>query len=66
MIAIETLREAVARLSLEDQAGFVAYVLQALPPPDFQRADDEVAQRLHELKSGGAGQLAIAAPVRYS
>jgi hypothetical protein len=33
MIAIETLREAVARLSLKDRAAFAAYVLQTLPPP---------------------------------
>lgn len=52
MIAIETLREEAARLSLKDRAAFAAYVLQTLPPPDFQVTDEEVAERLDELKSG--------------
>ncbi len=52
MIAIETLREEAARLPLEDRAAFAAYVLQTLPPPDFQVTDEEVAERLDELKSG--------------
>ncbi len=52
MIAIETLREEAARLSLKDRAAFAAYVLQTLPPPDFQVTDEEVAGRLHELDSG--------------
>jgi len=57
MIAIEILREGAARLPLKDRAAFAAYVLQTLPPPDFQVTDDDVAQRLRELKSGAVQGL---------
>ena len=57
MIAIETLREEAARLPLKDRAAFAAYMLQTLPPPDCQVTDEEVAQRLHELKSGAVQGL---------
>lgn len=51
-MAIETLREEAARLPLKDRAAFAAYMLQALPPPDYGVSDEVVAERLEALKSG--------------
>jgi hypothetical protein len=52
VIAIETLREEVRRLPLEEREEFAAFVLDTLPPPDEGVSDEEVARRLEEMRSG--------------
>lgn len=52
MIAIETLREEVRKLPLEERTAFAAFVLDTLPPPEDGVSDEEVAQRLEEMRSG--------------
>ncbi len=52
VIAIETLREEVRKLPLEERAAFAAFVLDTLPPPDYEVSDEEAQRRWDEMESG--------------
>lgn len=52
MIAIETLRDEVMKLPLEERAAFAAFVLDTLPPADYSVPDEEVARRWEEMDAG--------------
>lgn len=52
MIPIETLREEVAKLPLEERAAFYEFVLSTLPAPDHNVSDQELTRRWEEMESG--------------
>lgn len=59
MIAIETLREEVRKLSLEDRAAFAVFVLDTLPPPQHVVSDEEVSRRWEEMESGAVEGISM-------
>jgi hypothetical protein len=59
VIAIETLRDEVSRLPLEDRAAFAAFVLETLPPPEYCVSDEEVQRRWNEMESGAVTGISM-------
>lgn len=52
MVSIAEFKEQAAALPVEQRASLASFLLHSLPEPDYDVSDDEVAERVRQLKSG--------------
>jgi hypothetical protein len=51
MVSIAEFQEQVAALPVEQRASLASFLLHSLPDPDYDVSDEEVAERVRQVKS---------------
>ena len=52
MVSIAEFKEQVAALPVEQRASLASFLLHSLPDPDYDVSDEEVAERVRQMRSG--------------
>ena len=52
MVSIAEFKEQVAALPVEERASLASFLLHSLPDPDYDVSDEEVAERVRQMRSG--------------
>jgi hypothetical protein len=52
MVSLAEFKEQAAALSVEQRASLASFLLHTLPEPDYEVSDEEVAERLRQMKLG--------------
>ncbi len=53
----EEIKNQISKMSIEERASLVSYILHDLPAPSFDVTDAEVVSRCAELDSGAAQEM---------
>jgi Ca2+-binding EF-hand superfamily protein len=59
MISLAEFKEQAAALSVEQRASLASFLLHSLPEPGYDVSDEEVAERLRQMKSGEVGSISM-------
>ena len=59
MVNIAKFKEQVAALPVEQRASLASFILHSLPDPDYDVSDEEVAERVRQIKSGEVGTISL-------
>lgn len=52
MVSLSEVKEQAAALPVEQRAWLASFLLQSLPDPDYEVSDEEVAERVRQIKAG--------------
>jgi len=59
MVNISEVQEQVAALPVEQRASLASFLLHSLPDPDYDVSDEEVAERVRQVKSGEVATISM-------
>jgi len=59
MVSFTEFKEQVAALPIEQRASLASFILHSLPDPDYDVPDEEVAERVRQIKSGEVGTISM-------
>ena len=60
MVGLEEFKKQTAALPVEQRASLASFLLHSLPEPDYDVSDEEVAERLRQMKAGEASTISMA------
>lgn len=60
MVSLAEFKKQTAALPVEQRASLASFLLHSLPEPDYDVSDEEVAERLRQMKSGEVSTLSMA------
>ncbi len=60
MISLAEFKKQTAALPVEQRASLASFLLHSLPEPNYDVSDEEVAERLRQMKSGEVSTLSMA------
>ncbi len=60
MVSLEEFQKQTAALPVEQRASLASFLLHSLPEPDYDVSDEEVAERLRQMKSGEVSTISMA------
>jgi Ca2+-binding EF-hand superfamily protein len=60
MTNLAEFKKQTAALPVEQRASLASFLLHSLPGPDYDVSDEEVAERLRQMKSGEVGTISMA------
>ncbi len=59
MVCFADIKKQTAALPIEQRASLASFLLHSLPEPDYDVSDEEVAERLRQLKSGEVSTISM-------
>ena len=59
MVDIVEFQEQAAALPVEQRASLASFLLHSLPDPDYDVSDEEVAERVRQMKSGEVASISM-------
>ncbi|PAW75191.1 MAG: hypothetical protein B9S38_02185 [Verrucomicrobiia bacterium Tous-C4TDCM] len=59
MANLAEFKEQVAALPVEQRASLASFLLHSLPDPDYDVSDEEVAERVRQMKSREVGSISM-------
>jgi hypothetical protein len=59
MVNLEEFKEQAAALPVEQRASLASFLLHSLPEPDYEVSDEEVVERLRQMKSGEVSTISM-------
>jgi hypothetical protein len=59
MVSLAEFKEQAAALSVEQRASLASFLLHSLPEPDYDVSDEEVAERIRQMKSGEVSSISM-------
>ncbi len=59
MVSIAEFQEQVAALPVEQRASLASFLLRSLPDPDYDVSDEEVAERVRQVKFGEVATISM-------
>ena len=59
MVSIAEFQEQVAALPVEQRASLASFLLHSLPDPDYDVSDDELVERVRQVKSGEVATISM-------
>jgi hypothetical protein len=59
MVSLADIKKQTAALPIEQRASLASFLLHSLPEPDYDVSDEEVAERLRQLKSGEVSTISM-------
>jgi hypothetical protein len=59
MVSFADIKKQTAELPIEQRASLASFLLHSLPEPDYDVSDEEVAERLRQLKSGEVSTISM-------
>jgi Putative addiction module component len=59
MVSLAEFKKQTAALPVEQRASLASFLLHSLPEPDYDVSDEEVAERLRQLKSGEVSTISM-------
>ena len=59
MVNLEEFKEQAAALPVEQRASLASFLLHSLPEPSYDVSDEEVAERLRQIKSGEVSTISM-------
>jgi hypothetical protein len=59
MVSFADIKKQTAALPVEQRASLASFLLHSLPEPDYDVSDEEVAERLRQLKSGEVSTISM-------
>lgn len=60
MVSLADFKKQTAALPVEQRASLASFLLHSLPEPDYDVSDEEVAERLRQMKSGEVSTISMA------
>jgi hypothetical protein len=60
MVGLADFKKQTAALPVEQRASLASFLLHSLPEPDYDVSDQEVAERLRQMKSGEVSTISMA------
>jgi hypothetical protein len=60
MVSLAEFKKQTAVLPVEQRASLASFLLHSLPEPDYDVSDEEVTERLRQMKSGEVRTLGMA------
>jgi hypothetical protein len=60
VISLAEFKKQTAALPVEQRASLASFLLHSLPEPNYDVSDEEVAERLRQMKSGEVSTLSMA------
>ena len=60
MVNLAEFKKQTAALPVEQRASLASFLLHSLPEPDYDVSDEEVAERLRQIKSGEVSTISMA------
>jgi hypothetical protein len=59
MVNLEEFKEQAAALPVEQRASLASFLLHSLPEPGYDVSNEEVAERLRQMKSGEVSTISM-------
>ena len=59
MVSLADFKKQTAGLPVEQRASLASFLLHSLPEPDYDVSDEEVAERLRQMKSGEVSTISM-------
>ena len=59
MVSLAEFKNHTAALPVEQRASLASFLLHSLPEPDYDVSDEEVAERLRQMKSGEVSTISM-------
>lgn len=59
MVSLAEFKKQTAALPVEQRASLASFLLHSLPEPDYDVSDEEVAERLRQMKSGEISTISM-------
>ena len=59
MVSLAEFKKQSAALTVEQRASLASFLLHSLPEPDYDVSDEEVAERLRQMKSGEVSTISM-------
>jgi hypothetical protein len=59
MVSLAEFKKQTAALPVEQRASLASFLLHSLPEPDYDVSDEEVAERLRQMKSGEVSTISM-------
>lgn len=59
MVNLAEFKKQSAALTVEQRASLASFLLHSLPEPDYDVSDEEVAERLRQMKSGEVSTISM-------
>ncbi len=60
MVSLADFKKQTAALPVEQRASLASFLLHSLPEPDYDVSDEEVAERLRQMKSSEVSTISMA------
>ncbi len=60
MVSLAEFKKQTAALPVEQRPSLASFLLHSLPEPDYDVSDEEVAERLRQMKSGEVSTISMA------